>query len=407
LNFLFAWRYFKSKKTTNAINIIAWISMVAITVVVASLIVVFSVFNGFEGLVKSLYKDFYADISIKPSKGKVITLLPNQRQLLLQNKAIAALSFSVEEKAFLVNGHYTTIAYIKGVDSAYTQLNNIAQPIHTVEGKFAIGNAENPNLVIGYGIQNAVAVNTNGNTNITLYLPNKNSNAPITGIEGMNSYNALVAGVFAVQQEFDNKYAFTNIGFMQYMLNMQANQFTHIEAKLLNNQLAETTAKQLQQQLGSNFLVATRYQQNKSLYVAMQIEKWVIYGVTSLILLVAAFNIIGALTMLVLEKQKDIAVLKAMGATNQLIQKIFITEGLLLCGLGAIAGIVLATIICLVQIIFKVIPLQGGSFLIDYYPVQLQWLDYIVVVATVIIIALLAAYLPAKKAANLPLQLKS
>lgn len=407
MNVLFAWRYFKSKKTTNAINIISWISVVAIAVVVASLIIVFSVFNGFETLVKSLYTNVYADIAIKPKTGKIITLSTAQIKALQSNKNFIAVSFSVEEKSFLVHDGYTTIAYIKGVDSNYVQLNNIASSMHLVEGKFNIGNAENPLLVIGYGIQNAIALNINQNTQpITLYLPNKKASI-LSGVEGMNSYNTNASGVFSVQQEFDNKYVFTNLQFMQYMLNLQPNQFTQIEVKVATQYNAEKLANQLQNQLGTNYIVETRFQQNKSLYTAMQIEKWVIYGVTCLILLVAAFNIIGALTMLVLEKQKDIAVLKAMGATNYAIKKIFLTEGILLCSIGTMAGIVIATSICWAQIVFKIIPLQGNSFLIDYYPVEIRWLDYVTVLCTVFCIAIIAAYLPAKKAATMPLQLKS
>jgi lipoprotein-releasing system permease protein len=139
----------------------------------------------------------------------------------------------------------------------------------------------------------------------------------------------------------------------------------------------------------------------------MQIEKWVIYGILSLILVVAAFNMIGALTMLVLEKQKDIAVLKAMGANKNLIQKIFLSEGFVIAGIGGGAGIILATCICLIQIKFKIIKLAGGSFIIDYYPVQMVLTDFILVVSTIFIIALLAAWIPARKASLQLFTLKS
>jgi lipoprotein-releasing system permease protein len=153
--------------------------------------------------------------------------------------------------------------------------------------------------------------------------------------------------------------------------------------------------------------VATRYQQNQSLYSAMQVEKWVIYGVTCLILAIAAFNIIAALTMLVLEKQKDIAVLKAMGASDTVVRNIFLSEGVLLAIIGTAIGVVLATLICLLQIQFHLVPLQGGSFLIDYYPVQLLATDYLIVIATVFVIAVLAAYLPARKASEQAISLRS
>jgi lipoprotein-releasing system permease protein len=222
----------------------------------------------------------------------------------------------------------------------------------------------------------------------------------------MFAFNVTARGVFAVQQEFDNKFIFTNIDFLRYMLSMTPNQVTGLEIKIDGS--PEKIKLKLQQALGKNYIVETRYEQNKNLYAVMQMEKWVIYGILSLILIVAAFNMIGALTMLVLEKQKDIAVLKAMGSSTGLIQKIFITEGLVLAGVGTAIGASIGTIICLLQLKFKIITLGGGgSFIIDYYPVKLMVTDYVLVVATTTVIALMAAWIPAKKASQQLLSLKS
>ncbi len=187
---------------------------------------------------------------------------------------------------------------------------------------------------------------------------------------------------------------------------MTPNQVTGLEIKIDGS--PEKIKLKLQQALGKNYIIETRYEQNKNLYAVMQMEKWVIYGILSLILIVAAFNMIGALTMLVLEKQKDIAVLKAMGSSTGLIQKIFITEGLVLAGVGTAIGASIGTIICLLQLKFKIITLGGGgSFIIDYYPVKLMVADYMLVVATTTVIALMAAWIPAKKASQQLLSLKS
>jgi lipoprotein-releasing system permease protein len=165
--------------------------------------------------------------------------------------------------------------------------------------------------------------------------------------------------------------------------------------------------KKIQEILGNTFLVQTRYEQNQSLFTVMQIEKWVIYAILSLILVVAAFNMIGALTMLVLEKQKDIAVLQAMGANQNRIKGIFLSEGLLLAGLGAVSGMVLAAIICGMQERFQLIKLGGNTFIIDYYPVKMHLADFVLVAGTVFVIAVLAAYIPAKKASVQSFSLKS
>jgi len=403
VQYLFAWRYFKSKKSTSAINIIAWVSVTAIAVGAAALIVILSVFNGFEDLVKGLYTDFYADMRVLPAEGKQITLDSNTVYKITSIDGVTAVSKVIEEKALLANGDYQSIVVVKGVDSVFASTNNIGK--HIVRGVYEMGDVQNPGIVMGAGIENAVGVDvTKGGFPLTLYTPNKG--AGFDAVDGMFAFNITAKGVFAVQQEFDNKFIFTNIDFLRYMLSMTPNQVSGLELKI--NGRPEKIKAAIQHAIGKNFIVETRYEQNKNLYAVMQMEKWIIYGILSLILIVAAFNMIGALTMLVLEKQKDISVLRAMGSSTALIQKIFITEGLVLAGVGTFIGTALGTLICLMQLKFKIITLGGGgSFIIDYYPVKLMATDYILVVATIAAIALLAAWIPAKKASQQLLSLKS
>ena len=403
MNLLFAWRYFKSKKSTNAINLIARISVVAIGVGAAALILVLSVFNGFEGLVKGLYADFYADVRIAPAEGKFISINNAQWQKIKTQLGVQAMSGVVEEKAVLTNGDCSSIVYIRGVDSAYTTVSRLNT--HIRRGKFELGNAEQPSLVVGVGIENAACLDIERPAgSVTLYMPNRQRNNFASG-DALNAFNATALGTFMVQQDFDNKYAFSNIDFMRFMLGLGADQYSYIDIKA--GASADQVKKELQDILGAGFLVQTRYEQNQSLYTVMQIEKWVIYGILSLILIVAAFNMIGALTMLVLEKQKDISVLQAMGASQQRIQWIFISEGLLLAGLGGGAGMILAALVCWIQIKFELIKLGGNTFVIDYYPVKMLAADFLLVGATVFLIALVAAYLPSRKASLQAFSLKS
>jgi len=380
--------------------------VLAIAVVVAALIIVFSVFNGFEDLVKSLYADFYADLSITPSTGKNITLTKDQLNQLKNIKGVVAVSLAAEEKAVLVNGDYQSIVTVRGVDDELNKVSNISG--HIMRGKYALGTTEKPGIVVGVGIENAVGVDVEkGLYPATLYMPNRNESQHFGSIDGMNSFSVNPAGTFMVQEDFDNKYVFTNLGFVKYMLDMKEDEYSSCELRLDSTMNERKLIKRIQLILGDKYLLQTRYQQNQSLYTAMQIEKWVIYGVTCLILMVAAFNIIGALTMLVLEKQKDIAVLKAMGSTDGTIQSIFLLEGVLLSVIGGAIGITIATIICVLQIKFHLITLSGGTFLIDYYPVKLLWSDYVVVFITILVIAVLAAWIPARKAGKEELALKS
>lgn len=405
MQLLFAWRYFRSKKTTNVINIIAWISVVAIAVGTAALIVILSVFNGFEALVKSLYSDFYADMSIQPQMGKLMAIQPNQIGIIEKTNGVKGYSMMLEEKAVLRNGDYQNIVFLRGVDEHYSDVVNIKA--HIEDGKYSLGSTDQPGIVLGVGVQNALVVNLKSLDPLTIYLPNSQA-ANFSDIQSaMNSFEIAQTGIFRIQEDFDNKYALTNIGFMRYMLNVADDQYSSIEIKLQPNAKPEEVKKNLMKNLGANYIVKTRYEQNQSLFSIMQMEKWIIYAILCLILIIAAFNMIGALTMLVLEKRKDIAVLKAMGADSSVIRGIFMKEGVLLGVVGGSIGVVLALIICYLQLKFHLLKLGGGSFLIDYYPVKMYWTDFVLVSGTVLVVAVIAAWLPAKRAAAQDFSLKS
>jgi lipoprotein-releasing system permease protein len=405
MTILFAWRYFKGKKTTNAVNLIAWISILAIAVGAAALILVLSVFNGFEDLVKGLYADFYTDVRVAPANSKFLTLTQDQLNQLKGVTGVRQISTIAEEKAVLVNDEYQSIIYLKGVDESYTKVSGLAK--HVFKGSYTLGNVENPLLFLGAGIQNAVGVEPGITISpLTVYLPNLKAKN-FTGLDALNSYIANVSGSFVLQQDFDNKYAITNIDFVKYMLDLGEDQYSSVEVALVNAAETDVVVERIQKLLGNKFKVETRYQQNQSLYTVMQVEKWVIYGILSLILVVAAFNMIGALTMLVLEKQKDIAVLKAMGASERYIQRIFLNEGFVLATVGGGSGIALAVILCLLQLKFKLLKLSGGSFIIDYYPVKMIPSDFLLVIITISVISILAAWIPARKASQQQFSLKS
>ena len=398
MNFLFAWRYFKAKKTTNAINVISWISIIAIIIGTAALILVLSVFNGFEDLVKSLYSSFYPDLKISPVSGKQIILTQAQLNKLRAVKGVRSISLIAEEKALLQNGEYQSIIYLKGVDENYTSVTTVAD--HIIKGSFNTGEANNPRLVLGAGIENAVGVQSDRNlAPLLVYLPKKAEVDLSNPLQSISADTINTAGTFVIQQDFDNKYAITNLQFVKQMLGMPADAYSAAEISIMQNEDENDIKELMANMLQSNYRVETRYEQNKSLYSIMQIEKWVIYAVLSLILIVAAFNMVGALTMLVLEKKQDIGVLHALGGSQTFIQKIFLSEGLLLATIGGGFGMLIALILALVQINFKIIPLTGGSFLIDYFPVKLSMMDFLLVGVTVFFIALIASWVPARKAA--------
>ena len=405
-SFLFAWRYFKAKKSTNAINIIAWISIAAIIIGTTALILVLSVFNGFEGLVKSLYSSFYTDLKVSSLAGKVITVTAEQLQKMKGIAGIKNFSLVVEEKALLQNGEYQSVVYLKGVDENYRYVTGVAD--HLINGEYDLGNEVVPKLILGAGVEGALGIQADRNIfTLKIYLPRKSQTEQIDMLNDISNDTIRTSAAFLIQQDFDNKYGITNIDFAKKALKLGVNEYSGVEIAFIDPAKTGEIKKDVQKIFGDGYLVQNKYEQNSGLYSVMNLERWVIYGVLCLILVVAAFNMIGALTMLVLEKQKDISVLHALGGNRNFIQKIFLSEGLLLALIGGGVGMLLALLIAWLQINFHLIPLQGGSFLIDYFPVKLRVIDFLLVGATVLIIALIASILPARKASAQNFSLRS
>ncbi len=397
----FAWRYFKAKKSAQAINIIAWVTTGIIAFATCCQILVLSVFNGFEDLVTSLYSSFYTDLKITPAQGKTFLLSPDQIQSIRAQDYIEEMSFIAEEKALLQNETAQTIVKLKGVDKHYTQVNQLAGSM--VKGSYQIGTKEQPMLVMGSGIQNATGITLNpafGPEQLTVILPRKNNATSNDLLSSLSEGNIVPAGSFSIQQDFDNSYAITNIDFVKEQMHLEEHEYAGVEIKLKRKADMKESREKLQALLGNHYSVLTKFQQNATLYNTMKMEKWAIFALLTLIVLIAAFNMISALTMLVLEKQQDIAILRSMGSQAWQIKKIFLTEGLLLGLIGSLAGIGTGTIICLLQIKYKLVPLLGGSFLIDYFPVKLMASDFLLVSAAAMLITLLASWIPASKAAK-------
>jgi lipoprotein-releasing system permease protein len=405
LKFLFAWRYFKAKKSTNAINIISWVSVSAIILGTASLIVVMSVFNGLEQLVRSLYSSFYTDIRISPAAGKVMRVPYASLVKLSKVQDVVGYSLTIEDQALLQYDNRLQPVMMKGVDDHYKSINGLSQNIF--KGEYQLGSTDQPAAVLGSGVENALEIEADRSiTPMTVYLFRTGNINPADPESAVRSEPLVSSGTFRIQEDFDEKYVITNLGFMQRMMGLDSNQYGAIEIAVKGGSAGEKLKSSLRAVFGSGFLVQTRDEQNQTFFGVMKMEKWVIYIVLTIILAVAAFNMVGALTMLVFEKKKDIQVLKALGADNRLIRQIFLNEGLLLGVLGGGIGFGLAILLCWMQVNLKLVPLRG-NFLIDYYPVRLIPGDFILVGTTILVVVLLASWLPARKAALQPFELKS
>jgi lipoprotein-releasing system permease protein len=403
----FASRYFRAKKSTNAINIIAWVSVSAIAVGAGALIVILSVFNGFEGLVKSLYTTFYPSVKISAVSGKTITLTAAQLKQIAAVKGVADMTEVVEEKAVLRYGEGDqTIAILKGVDNNYNKVAAVDKSI--AHGKFDTGDENGYKAVLGIDLELALGVDIERDlTPVSVYLPRRNVKSVTTPEDALGSGILYPSGSFAIQQEFNSKYVITNIAFMRGLLGMNGDEMSALEVKGAPG-LDDVVLKQrLQAILGNGYTVETRYEQNQALYAIMQTERWAVYVIMSFILVIAAFNMIGSLYMLVMEKQKDITILNAMGARSQLIMRIFLTEGLIIAGIGTLIGFGISIVFCLLQQKFGFITLEEDSFLVNAYPVNMHISDFILVSVTILVIGVAASWYPARRASRQHIELKA
>lgn len=365
-----------------------------------------SAFNGLEDLVKSLYSNFYTDIRISASAGKTIIFNSQQVHDLKMLSGVKNISLIVEEKALIQNGDLQTVVFLKGVDENYPGVSGV--PGKIVRGEFHTGTADSPLLILGSGIENAIGVFADKNISpLTVFLPKRTAVTDADPLSALSEGNANTAGTFAIQQDFDDKYVLTNLDFVKQQMNYKADEYTAVEVALTDPAKSIELQKFLIKNLGSAYNIQTKYEQNTTLYNSMKMEKWAMYAILTLIQIVAAFNLIGALTMFVLEKRKDIGILQSFGAPRVLILKIFLTEGIMLALIGAAAGFILAIILCYLQVKFKLLKIEGNSFLIDYFPVKLIAGDFFLVAATALIIALLGSWFPAFKASRQTLELKT
>ena len=397
MHFLFAWRYFRGKYSFQAIQLIAWVSVFAIAIGTAALLTILSVSNGFTEIVNGLYSDFYADLRVVPKAAKFVQLTSQQLNTLRQIPGVYYATGIVENKAILVRDENQTVVFLKGVDSNYIHINKVNQ--YLKRGSFSVGSLDSPKLVLGIGVEeNLLLYNADLGESMELIAVGR-SGKSLKSMDQLNHLVAVQSGAFSVQQEFDVQYVFTSNQFAQYLFDLDSNQYSGVE---LSVDLAKekSVVSAIQNKLGPNFSVQNKYQQNADLYKIMQIEKWIIFAILALIMVVASFNLVGALTMLVLEKQKDIHVLHAMGATAGTIQKIFLSLSIVMAMTGALIGGLIASCVIFLQTQFHFIQLQGVSFVIDYYPVKAIWTDYLAVIGLVVLIAIVAGWVPAKKAAG-------
>ncbi|QQR97254.1 MAG: ABC transporter permease [Sphingobacteriales bacterium] len=399
LTYNIAKRYLFSKKQTNAVNIIAGVSATSIGVGAMALVMVLSVFNGLESLVKSMYTVFYPEIVVTSNASKTFEINTELEQMLKQENNILHYSFILEDNALLEYGGQQQIATIKGIDRNYFKVIPEFDSF-VVKGTKDVFYNNGEFMLLGAGIAYGLNLNTTESIEpVGIYMPKKTA-ASLSNVENSFQKQYIYScGSFAISDEFDTKYVLVPLSFFQ-QLSMQYNQISKVEIKLKDKNNDAATIASLQQKLGADFQVKNRYQQNEILYKVLRTEKWIVFAILAAILCIASFNITGALSMLVLDKKKDLAVLTALGLERNDVVKLFLLEGVLLSLLGAVVGIVLAVIFLIIQDKIGIVPMPGSTFVIQHYPVKIQLLDIIVVFILVILIGIVASWLPSKYAAK-------
>lgn len=391
-----AGRYIRAKKSQNAIHIMSLIATAGVFVGAAALVIVLSVFNGFESLVTTLYNSFDADYVITPKSGK--TFIPDTLDVkkIAVWPEVALVSEVLEENVLLKNGDKQIFATIKGINPDIAKLERLQQLVVDGHLKFEVGGL--PFACLGQGVAIGLSLSSNNNIYpLTVYVPNRLGKPDqINTSEAFKVLNINVSSVFSVQQDVDSKYFLVPISFTRDLLSY-TKEVNALEIYLHNNDDAVKVEHRLQELLGSNFIIKNKEQQHELLYKIMKSEKWAVFFILVFILIVASFNVIGSLTMLIIDKKKDIAILKSMGSSLQSIKNIFLLQGMLITTYGALAGIITGLLICLLQQQFGLISLGGdGSFVVDAYPVKVVFIDIFYVLLVVLLIGFLASLIASK-----------
>lgn len=391
LPLLFARRYLLAKRSTNAVNVITAISMMVIAVVAAAMVVVLSTMNGIAELVESIYSPFDQDITITPAQGKTFERHELDRAALFALPAVVQGSWIIEENVLLRCGDQQAVATLKGVEPQYLDMSRMEQFIYS--GKAALEGNSGPTAILGIALKVDLEVPFDDGVLEPLEI-----SAPIRGRklskyqQGAFEHTSMaLSGAYSMNMEFDSKYAVVPLDLAVALLQYDS-AVSSLELKLVQGSDLDRSAATIRAMVGNNFLVRTRYQKNALMYQTNASEKFFTFIVLAFIGLIGAFNIIASLTMMMIEKRRDMRTLMSMGARPSTVRNVFLHEGLLIVLVGTLGGILLGLAICSAQIHFEFVELTGS--VVDAYPVKVLASDLLLVFGTVVAIGMLAAWVP-------------
>lgn len=388
LSFFIARRYLISKKSNNAINIISWISIIAIAITTGALIIILSGMNGLTGAIAGMYNTFEPDLKITAAKGKYFIADDVFLQKIKTIDGVEAVSQTYSDKALIKNGAKQTLVSVKGVEDNFTSVTKVDSTI--VEGKYQINQKKNF-IVLGQGVANILGVNIMEiSSELSLLSPNKGKPNSLNPQDNFTQVYLTPNGVFSLNNDVDFQFVFVSLKTARELFNDSV-RVSAVEIKCTNEEVQE----KLIAMLGNDFVIKNRYQLNDVLFKTLETEKLATFIILAFILIIATFNIIGALTMLIIEKKKDIKTLFSLGADLALVRNIFMGEGFLITGVGATIGLVLGLVVCWLQMKFHLVSF-GEGFVVPYWPIELQAKDFVWIFCLIMLIGFFAALYPVR-----------
>ncbi|MDH6356306.1 lipoprotein-releasing system permease protein [Parabacteroides sp. PF5-9] len=373
------------------------VSVCGVVIATMALVCALSIFNGFDGLVASMFGSFDPELKISPKTGKVFDPSISAVQQIKQLPEITFYSETLSDNALVRYGERQEVAVIKGVDEAFAQVADMEQIL--VDGRFVLREDVVDYASLGIGLAFRLGVNVGFVSPLELYVPKRGENINMANpASSLSTEYAFIGGIYRMnQQVYDDNYMIVPLELARALFRYE-NEVSAIELKLVAGADLSSVKKQIKNLLGEDFLVHDRYEQQEASFKMMQIEKWMTFLILTFILAIAIFNIVGSLSMLMIEKKEDVRTLRNMGADEPLIRRIFLFEGWMISGFGALIGIILGVILCILQQELGLIRLgqSAEAFIVDAYPVQIVFSDILIVFITVLGIGFLAAWYPVR-----------
>lgn len=374
---LFARRYFASRNALSVINIISKVSVFAVGVPVAAMVILLSVFNGFEGLVRSMYNVFDPDLMVLPAEGKTFGTVEAEERL-AGAEGVADYSFVLEESVLFEYRGRQAAGRLRGVDERYGQVVPVQGTISYGEYELRYGDMEQ--AVVGQGLAYVLGVKTALYDPLHIYAARRGDYSPPLPIDGYKRGSLFPEGIFRLDAETDGTYVFSTLDFAQQLFDYEG-RASGVAVRIVPGERPETVRRQLAAALGDDFRVLNRYEQKASMYRILKVEKLGIFIISLFVLVIASFSIVGSLVMLILDKKEDIRILFTMGGDVRFVRRIFVGEGMLIGVMGTLGGLCVGVAFALAQQHFGFIKMGAASFLVDAYPVEVHAADLVAIAA--------------------------